>query len=475
MGRNAPFLGRHNMAKFDITVWHPIKEQERKVIYDSSLSTLTWDDGTQVLPDVLTQPDVLIPAKINHGKKQLKTVKIQLGLSCNFECDYCNQRFVPHADATNPSDVDPFVANMHSWFEGGEDGKGAGAHFEFWGGEPLVYWKTLKPLAESVLSKYPNATRSIITNGSLLDDEKIEWLQQNNFWVGISHDGPGQHVRGPDPLEDPISKEAIIKLFKNLAPTGKTSFNSMINSKNISRADIEAFFVNFVRNNIGEDYLQYLKIGEGSFVDAYDEGGLANSLLDEEEEIKYRNIALNELREGKVKLFGSIDNKVTGFIQSIQSGTRIESLPQKCGMDRSDQVALDLNGNVITCQNVSSVANNPSGISHKIGHISDLDSVKVDTATHWSDREECGNCPVLHICRGACMFLTGELWEASCNNAFSDNILPFTLGIEMMTEGWTPMYIEGPLRQDRKDIYWWVNGKPEKTRKAKKVIPITAI
>lgn len=462
------------MAKFDITVWHPINQEEKKIIYDSSLSTLTWEDGTHILNGVLTQPDVTTPAKINHGKRNLKTVKIQLGLSCNFECDYCNQRFVPHADATNPSDVEPFVNNMPSWFDGGTDGLGAGVHFEFWGGEPLVYWKTLKPLAELIIGKYPNSTRSIITNGSLLDDEKIEWLEQYNFWVGISHDGPGQHVRGPDPLEDPVSKDAIIKLYKKFAPYNKTSFNSMINSKNISRADIEAFFINFVRTNIGEEYLQFLKIGEGTFVDAYDEGGLANSLLDEEEDIKYRNVALNELRDGKVKLFGAINNKVMGFINSIQIGTRIESLPQKCGMDRSDSVAMDLNGNVITCQNVSAVAQNPSGISHKIGHISDLENVKVDTATHWSDREECPNCPVLHICRGACMFLTNELWEASCNNAFSDNLLPFTIAIEEMTGGWIPMYIEGPLRQDRKDIFWWVNGKPEKTRKAKKVIPIMA-
>ena len=463
------------MAKFDITVWHPIEQVTKTIIYDSSFSTIHWADGTPVLQDVLVQPDVITPAKINHGKRNLKTIKIQLGLSCNFECDYCNQKFVPHADSTNPDDVDPFVNNMSTWFDGGEDGKGLNVHFEFWGGEPLVYWKTLKPLAESIISKYPNCTRSIITNGSLFDPEKIDWLDNNNFWVGISHDGPGQYVRGPDPLEDPKSKPMIIDLFKRLAPTGRTSFNSMINSKNISRADIESYFVNFVKNNIGKEYLQFLKIGEGSFVDAYDEGGMANSLLDEEEEIKYRNVALNELREGKVKLFGSINQKFENFIKSIEFGSRIEALPQKCGMDKEDNIALDLNGNVITCQNVSTVATNPAGVSHKLGHISDLESVKLDSSTHWSDREECPNCPVIHICRGACMFLSGDLWEASCNNAYSDNILTFTLAIEHLTGGWVPMYIEGPLRKDRKDVYWWVNGKPEKTRKAKKIIPITAI
>jgi len=72
------------------------------------------------------------------------------------------------------------------------------------------------------------------------------------------------------------------------------------------------------------------------------------------------------------------------------------------------------------------------------------------------------------------MFLTGELWEASCNNAFSDSISIFTVAIEEMT-GYIPMHIDGPQREDRKDIFWWVNGKPENTRKAKKVIPIQAI
>ena len=33
---------------------------------------------------------------------------------------------------------------MPKFFQGGEDGLGKGVKIEFWGGEPLVYWKTLK-------------------------------------------------------------------------------------------------------------------------------------------------------------------------------------------------------------------------------------------------------------------------------------------------------------------------------------------
>lgn len=460
------------MTVFNITALNPVTQEQKNIIYDSTHSTLKWEDGTSIInTSIDTSPQDQV--KIQKSKKP-KRVKIQLGLSCNFECDYCNQRFVPHAeDSTNPSDVEPFVNNMKTWFDGGEDGLGENRSFEFWGGEPFVYWKTFKPLAEKIHEQYPNAQKSVITNGSLLDKEKVDWLYQYGFNVSVSHDGPGQFVRGPDPLEDAASKEGIMYAFKLLAPENRMSFNSMINNKNISRANIEAYFVDLIRTTLGEDYLKFLVIGEGTFIDAYDPGGLSSSLKDEDEEIKFRNVSYNELREGNVKRFFTINHKVKSFIDSIEKGTRKESLTQKCGMDLQENIAIDLNGNVLTCQNVSTTSTNPSGISHHIGHVSDLANVEVKTGTHWSDREECPNCPVLHICKGACFFLTGPLWEASCNNAYSDNIVMFATAIEVIT-GLVPMYIDGPLREDRKDIFWWVNGKPENARKGKKIIPIMA-
>jgi uncharacterized protein len=460
------------MANFKITALNPVDQSQRVINYNSQYSTLTWEDGTPIVNTVVNN-DNLAQKKLEVGKKPT-TVKIQLGLSCNFECDYCNQRFVPHADSTNPQDVLPFVNNMASWFDGGDDGLGENRSFEFWGGEPLVYWKTLKPLAEELHKKYPNAKKLIITNGSLLDIEKVDWFLKYNFFVALSHDGPGQFVRGPDPLMDESSKQGVIYAYKTLAPIGKMSINAMINSKNISRKAIQKHFEDWIEENIGTQYVEYLFIGEGGFIDAYDEGGLANSLLSDEDDINFRNLSYNELREGNSYRYANVNEKIKYFIKSLEDGRRMETLTQKCGMDLKENITVDLNGNVLTCQNVSAVSTNPSGISHHLGHVSSLDNIEIKTGTHWSDRDECSKCPVLQICKGACFFLTGPLWEASCNNAFSDNIVMFATAIEMVS-GHVPIYIEGPQREDRKDIFWWVNGKPEKTRKAKNIIPITAI
>jgi uncharacterized protein len=461
------------MALFKIDLVHPLTQEKTFVNYDSLSSKLTWPDDSNVVIDSVAQPPSE-QIKIEKGKENLQVVKIQLGLSCNFECDYCSQRFVPHADSTNPEDVQPFVENMSAWFEGGEDGLGKGVTFEYWGGEPLVYWKTMKPLVEAINKKYPNCRNLMVTNGSLLDLEKNNFLENYNFVIGISHDGPGQFVRGPDPLDDPESRMAIIDLYKRLAPRNLLSLNAMVNSKNNSRENIQLFFEKLIRDDLGEEYLKYLVIGEGGFVDAYDEGGMANSLLDGEEDIKFRNSSYLEIRDLKAGRFTIINDKIKQFVEGIGFGKRLETVPQKCGMDRNDNIAVDLNGNVLTCQNVSAVSANPSGISHHIGHVSDLKNIEVKTATHWSDRSECPMCPVVHICKGACMFLTGELWEASCNNAFSDNITIFANAIELMT-GHIPIYIHGPQREDRKDIFWWINGKPENIRKPKKIIPIMAV
>jgi uncharacterized protein len=460
------------MAKFNIRAFHPTTQENRVMVYDSTFSTLVWEDGTAIVHTNINNEE-LSQVKIHKGKKP-KRVKIQLGLSCNFECDYCNQRFVPHSDSTNPDDVTPFVENMANWFDGGDDGFGSNRYLEFWGGEPLVYWKTLKPLAEQLYKKYPNATMSVITNGSLLDIEKVNWFDSLNFSVSVSHDGPGQFVRGPDPLQDKDSKEGILYAYKTLAPKGKMSFNAMINNKNTSRRDIQKFFENFISDNIGDNYLQYLLIGEGNFIDAYDIGGLQNSLMDDVDHNKFRNKAFNEFRGGDVTRWITVHEKIKYFIKSLEDGKRKESLTQKCGMDVQDNLAIDLRGNVLTCQNVSTVSNSPAGVSHHIGHVSDLTSVEVKTGIHWSDRKECSNCPVLHMCKGACFFLSGELWEATCNNSYSDNIVMFAAALELLT-GYIPEYIDGPLREDRKDIFWWVNGKPENTAKGKKIIPIQAI
>ncbi len=50
---------------------------------------------------------------------------------------------------------------------------------------------------------FPESKFSLITNGSLLSREKLDFIAEHDIEITISHDGPGQHLRGPDPFDDP--------------------------------------------------------------------------------------------------------------------------------------------------------------------------------------------------------------------------------------------------------------------------------
>lgn len=449
--------------KFKIYTEHD--DKTRKVfIYDNEKSTLQNEDLTNVIESAPSYHKcssfeaTSIDAPVSKSNS-IKTLKVSLGLSCNYECTYCSQRFVPHGDSTTQHDVPKFVESLIKNLDSDPE------KIEFWGGEPFVYWKTLKPLAENLREKYPHAEFLIITNGSLLDSEKNIWLDKLGFCVGLSHDAGGYHARGLDPMDNPEQRAAIMELIYLLAPKGRMSINAMMHKENRSRAEVQAW----LQNAFGEG----VPIGEGSFVDPYDDGGLSYMFDDLYDHLIYRNQAYFDIRNGKANNFQIVHQKVQEFIDSIATQRPSSVIGQKCGMDSDKNLAVDLNGNVLTCQNVSSAALAPNGKSHKIGNIANLSGVKLNTSTHWSKRPNCISCPVLQLCKGACMFLEGNLWDKACDGAYSDNIPFFAMGIEALTGGYKPYYIEGGNREDRRDLFGLVYGVKEKQQK--KVFQIKAI
>jgi len=399
--------------------------------------------------------------------KAVKLLKIQLGLSCNYSCDYCSQKFVERAPETSKKDIDAFLAKLDNL----EFSEEKGLKIEFWGGEPFVYWKTLKPLAEALREKFSHWQKepvfSVITNGSILTKEICAWLYYMGFQVAVSHDGPGQSVRGPDPFDDAEQKKIILDFYKIMKKQGRMSFNSMMNNKNRSRKEVHDWFVKLTGD-------PNVPLGEGTIVDAYDEDGLANSLDSYQDHFEYRKMAFNDIysNDGNIG-FGMIIGKIDEFTTNVLSHSESKYLGQKCGMDEIDTMAVDLRGNVMTCQNVSPLEIAKNGESHFGGTLDDVDGIRIKSATHWMNRAGCSSCPVLHICKGSCMFLDDKYWETSCNNAYSDAVSLFALSFEKMT-GYIPVLIKNDtLPKDRQDIWGTMLQHQEKTKK--KIIPIKVV
>jgi len=437
------------------TLWCTKPVFENNQIKDIKIGKLTYDNQTSELWDEDGKPfefenkfnikfnkNVFATSEQNPvGKSdKIHTLKIQLGLSCNYSCEYCLQRFVPTAEETSNKHIDHFIKMVSKKLS--ESPK----NIQFWGGEPLVYWKTIKPLSYKLKELYPKASFLMITNGSLLTSEVIDWIEELNVNVGISHDGPGQSIRGPDPFEDADIRKNILTLFEKRPKN--TSFNSMLHRRNFNRKEIQDFFTNVLGHS-------EFNIGEGGFIDAYDEGGLNNLIDDKKLHYDFRRETVFQIREKQINNFIILRSRFKTWYDSIVAQRHADTLGQKCGMDDPGALAVDLRGNVLTCQNVSSVSTAPNGRSHLIGHLNNLEKVKLTTATHWKHRESCSNCPVLQACQGSCMFLKGELFSKSCDNAYSDHIPFFATFIEFMT-GWLPFRIEAhgyELPKERQDLW----------------------
>jgi uncharacterized protein len=159
---------------------------------------------------------------------------------------------------------------------------------------------------------------------------------------------------------------------------------------------------------------------------------------------------------------------------SILSHRESKYLGQKCGMDDEHTISVDLRGNVMTCQNVSSLEISKNGESHHGGTLDNYSDVELKSVTHWSNRKECPECPVLHICKGACMFLDEKYWDISCANAYSDNVALFAAAFTVMTNGYIPTLIKSDtLPLDRQDIFGTIFEHNEENKK--KIIPIKVV
>lgn len=390
------------MARFIVHL-----ESGRTLTYDTADSSLRHPDGEKIDLSVvgkrylpLTWP---VRASLSHDSPAKKTrsvrrLKIQLGLGCNYSCSYCSQGPQRHReDASSTQDAAAFLKNLH-WLDGQPE------KIEFWGGEPLLYWNKIAVLAPALRERFPNATFLIITNGSLLHEGMIDDLDRWGFRVTVSHDGPGQHRRGPDPFDDPDWVRVVDLLFQRLGE--RAAFNAVLTPGNTDPMAIVRWFSWRMGRSV--------KVNVEDPVSAYE--GMSGFTFTREELEAMTGIVEAAILGTDGFQIPSIANKVDTLVTSLAGGKALEGAHQWCGMDQPDFLAVDLKGNALTCQNTG--ANG----GHKIGHVDDFEHILLDTVTGWENRHGCKACPVVHLCYGSCMFLQGHEFEVSCQNSFHYNL-----------------------------------------------------
>lgn len=411
------------MAQFEIEL-----ENGQRLTYDTDPSLLLDETGERVSLNRFAYPYVdgvpgdngqsaFSPSQPVIGKTQPRILKIQLGLGCNYACSYCSQGGQKPILTSN-KDAQQFIDQLDSWLHQHP------AKIEFWGGEPILYWQKIEALVPALKARFPDAALSIVTNGSLLTAGKAAWLHRMGFTVAVSHDGPGQSLRGEDPFNDPAWVAMIRDVFKLFG--NRITFNTVITPLNFDLVQTFLWFeerMGFEVNVNIEDIVT-------------DYGGA--QWTDDQLQAMYQSIKANTA-SGLSLAFPRLRWSAMQLMESLAIGKVLAGSHQVCGMDRRDQLAVDLHGNVLTCQNAGA----DSG--HLIGHVNDLGSVSLNTSQSFANRPDCNNCPVVHLCYGSCMFLDGKDFASSCkasywyNRAILEGVITLLTGQTVCSiSGWRP-------------------------------------
>jgi uncharacterized protein len=401
--------------------------------YSPHTSELTDEDGSPVLegavPAVFPSAPRISPAHPGTKSARTKVLKIQLGLRCNYACSYCGQAAeIDAATVTRTADADLFLARLDGWL------KAAPERIEFWGGEPFVYFAKLERLVPALRKRFPQAELAVVTNGSLIDDEILRFIERYDLVVAVSHDGPGQHLRGPDPFDDPQRAKWLRKLWRRRRGKRRITFNVVFTGANCDVGKTYDWFA----EKLGDRAVALYTEGVVSVYDA--DAARSAARFDEQQFELLERSMLEAFDSGKALRYGAIAEKAKDFLDSLHSRRPSSALGQKCGMDRDDHLAVDLSGEVMTCQNTGAKG------AHRIGSLAAFGAIRLDTAWHWSHRESCNYCPVLQLCKGACMYLQDDLFAQSCDNEFHYNRAVLA-GVIRYVTGLRLERIEGDVRR----------------------------
>lgn len=160
----------------------------------------------------------LHPSFVNR-KPVVKALCLNVAHDCNLKCKYC---FAKQGDFGGNAELMPLEVGKRALdFLVKNSGNRRNLDIDFFGGEPLMNWEVVKELVrygrEIEKPANKNMRFTITTNGILLDDEKIDFINENMHNVVLSLDGR-KEVNDDMRLtiNDKGSYDLIVPKFKKL-------------------------------------------------------------------------------------------------------------------------------------------------------------------------------------------------------------------------------------------------------------------
>lgn len=330
-------------------------------------------------------------------------LRITLGFNCNFNCKYCLENYTAKSIVkpifiVKESSLKEKVNNLINKLKNNLTKVNS---ITFWGGEPLVYLKTMKLLVPKLKELYPDVKFSTISNGSLITKEVAQYLLDNEIGLTVSHDGPtfSNYRDDLNPLENPKVLEGL-KYYKEQAKEKGLffGFNIVVTPDNSDLSKLHPYFAQYFGDDVDINFEGIVKLSDFSknVVKKFDSSTkriLLNNLIAFGSTID-GNHPYHSIRDYVSKLISRLVNK--------------QLYKNSCFINNKNYIAVDMQGNLLVCH----------GSDKTYGTLDTIKTSKFpDEYLHfWKDRKKCKDCPMLVSCLGDCIMASEEDNELSCEN-----------------------------------------------------------
>ncbi|TCL76805.1 radical SAM protein with 4Fe4S-binding SPASM domain [Hydrogenispora ethanolica] len=319
---------------------------------------------------------------------KIHTVYINLGSNCNFNCLYCIQHNAINSEIKANDRFDAIKEFILM-----NDIK----RFLLWGGEPLIYWEVIKELVQYIEFAKPKAKIVIVTNGSLLTEEKVDFFNEHSIGIGLSHDGPVTEIsRGKNVLHDKARLDCFMKLKEK-------SISCVVSALNQDIYSVYEYF-----DSLFGEYGQSIDINLDWLID-HDQSQLLNE-FDFKKLEQTLDRFMQRFREEATKE-QPCSREFSYLLQRLRMVQKAVAQPQSlnypiCGV-MYDTLNIDLWGNVLLCHNSDTVIGS-------IYNIAEAEENFLKNYNYNLQDPKCQQCEKFIVCRGGCPLQSIQSKKLTC-------------------------------------------------------------
>ena len=354
------------------------------------------------------------PSFVNR-KKVVKALCLHVSHDCNLKCKYC---FASQGDFGGEKEMMSFeVGKKAIDYLISNSGNRRNLEIDFFGGEPLMNFDVVKQLVaygrKVEKENNKNIRFTITTNGILLDDDKIDYINEHMHNVVLSLDGRKEVNDNMRPtVNDRGSYDVIMPKFKKLVEKrskdkyyyirGTFTRDNLDFSQDVLHFADEGFKLTSVEPVVGDESNPY-------------------ALREEDMEVVFAEYEKLAKQYAKRKIDGD-DFTFFHFVIDLNQGPCVIKRITGCGAG-NEYLAVTPNGDIYPCHQF--VGNE----DFKLANIMDEEVVipqeisNMFRDAHVYSKEDCKTCWNKFYCSGGCL--------ANAINFNNDIRKPYELGCEM--------------------------------------------